>query len=108
MSVEALVSPAAPLEPLPSAAQDAPVLEPAQEASRPTKRRKPADADGDAQPQSVLVKKVATDQLRKQHPAMRCGAGYMEALNVAVMELIDASVSRAVANQRMTVRDYDL
>ena len=83
------------------------LLEPAQEAPRDCKRKKSEAAEGDAQP-CLLVKKLVLEHLRKQAPSLRCGGDFFEALNAAVKELLDMSVSRATANGRLTVRKCDL
>ena len=85
--------------------ENVPVLEPALEAPRPAKRKKTC-TEGEAS--CVLVKKAVVDAIRAQNPAMRCGGGYLESLNASVLELVDASISRATANQRQTVRPCDL
>ena len=82
-----------------------PLLEPALEAERPAKRKKTC-SEGEVS--SVLVKKAVVDAIRAQSATMRCGAGYMEALNTSILELVDASISRATANARQTLRPYDL
>ena len=90
-----------------AALQGSQLLEPAQEAPRDCKRKKTEAADGDAQ-QCLLVKKLVVEHLRKQAPSLRCGGDFFEALNAAVKELLDMSVSRATANGRLTVKKCDL
>lgn len=72
---------------------------------------KSGDASGAATPDSLpmaLVKKVIVEHLHKQVPPVRCGGGFIEALNAAALEIVDEAVSRAMANQRQTVKVCDL